>query len=127
MRQRRCKKEESIFLTGKEAEITIDLVLQARAKMSENKVNGPEDAVVSELIKQLLPVKIDIITKCFQERFVSQMQALSSWKSVKIFFSKTRCGTNERNQKLQSQSADVGDVEVVCGVSSSSSRKSRGT
>ena len=31
----------------------LDLVLQARAKMSENKVNGPEDAVVSEMIKQL--------------------------------------------------------------------------
>ena len=26
---------------GRGAEITIDLVLQARAKMSENKVNGP--------------------------------------------------------------------------------------
>ena len=36
------------------AGITIDLVLQARAKMSEkNQVNGPEDAVASEMIKQL--------------------------------------------------------------------------
>ena len=33
------------------AGITIDLVMQARAKMSENQVNGPEDAVVSEMIK----------------------------------------------------------------------------
>ena len=38
---------------GRRAEITVDLMLQARAKMSENKVNGPEDAVVSEMIKQL--------------------------------------------------------------------------
>ena len=38
---------------GRRAEITVDVVLQARAKMSENKVNGPEDAVVSEMIKQL--------------------------------------------------------------------------
>ena len=30
---------------------------QARAKRSENKVNGPEDAVVSEMIKQLLKEK----------------------------------------------------------------------
>ena len=51
MRQRRCNQhiadEESL------AEITIDLVLQARAQMSENNVSGPEDAVVSEMIKQL--------------------------------------------------------------------------
>ena len=36
---------------GRGAEITIDLVLQARAKMSENKVNGPEDAVASEVVE----------------------------------------------------------------------------
>ena len=36
---------------GRGADITIDLVLQARAKMSENKVNGPEDAVASEMIE----------------------------------------------------------------------------
>ena len=39
---------------GRGAEITVDLVLQARAKMADNKVNGPEDTVVSEMIKQLL-------------------------------------------------------------------------
>ena len=43
---------------GREAEITVDLLLQARAKMSDNKVNGPEDAVVSEMIKQLPLEKI---------------------------------------------------------------------
>ena len=34
------------------AEITIDLVKQARAKMAENKVHGPEDSVVTEITKQ---------------------------------------------------------------------------
>ena len=35
-------------------EITVvDLVLQARAKLSGNKINGPEDAIVSEMIKRL--------------------------------------------------------------------------
>ena len=38
---------------GRNAEITVDLVLQTRAKLSENKVNGPEDAIVSEMIKRL--------------------------------------------------------------------------
>ena len=31
---------------GRNAEITVDLVLQARAKLSDNKVIGPEDAIV---------------------------------------------------------------------------------
>ena len=38
---------------GRNAEITADLVLQPRAKLSDNKVNGPEDAIVSEMIKRL--------------------------------------------------------------------------
>ena len=36
---------------GRNAEITVGLVLQARAKLSDNKVNGLEDAVASEMIK----------------------------------------------------------------------------
>ena len=35
--------------------------------MSDNKVSELEDAVVSEMIKQLPQEKIYIITKCFQE------------------------------------------------------------
>ena len=51
------KKEDWHFTDdGRGAEITIDLVLQARAKMSENKVNGPEDAVVSD---PLFPLQKD--------------------------------------------------------------------
>ena len=54
--------------------------------MSENKGNGPEDAVVSEMIKQLPLEKIYTVTKCFQERFMGQMEAPSSWKIVKLVF-----------------------------------------
>ena len=45
------KGEQQFTEEGRTAEITVDLVLQARAKMSDNKVNGPEDAIVSEMIK----------------------------------------------------------------------------
>ena len=55
-------------------------------QMSENKVNRPEDAVVSEMIQQLPPEKIHIVTKCVQERFMGQVEAPSSWKIVKIVF-----------------------------------------
>ena len=53
---------------GRVAEITVDLVLQARAKMSENEVDGPEDAVVGEMIKQLTQEKHAITTCFFKNR-----------------------------------------------------------
>ena len=89
MRHRRCKedglrilkeKEINISRTTGRAKITIDLLLQAMAK------NGLEDAVASEMIKQLPQEKINIITKWFQERFMGQMEAPSSWKIVKLVF-----------------------------------------
>ena len=49
----RGKGDQQFTQDERGTEITIDLVLQARAKMLDNKVNGPEDAVVSEMIKQL--------------------------------------------------------------------------
>ena len=88
------KKELKIFKKGnqqftedgRDAEITVDLVLQARAKLSENKVNGPEDAIVSEMIKRLPMEKICTITRCFQERFLGLVGSPSSWKVVKLVF-----------------------------------------
>ena len=71
---------------GRNAEITVDLVLQAIARLSENKVNGPEDAIVSVMIKRLPMDKIYIKTKCFQERFLGRMESPSSWKVVKLVF-----------------------------------------
>ena len=71
---------------GRKAEITVDLILQARAHMSDNKVNGPEDTVVSEIIKQLPLEKIYIITRCFQERFMGQMEVPSSCKIARLVF-----------------------------------------
>ena len=73
---------------GRNAEITVDLVWQARAKLSEGKVNGPEDVIVSEMIKKLPMEKIYIIARCFQERFVDQMESPSLWKAVKLVFLK---------------------------------------
>ena len=81
LKQEKCKKKWIFKKTrdrqfaddGRGAEITVDLALQARAKMSENKVNGPEDAVVSEM-NMLLTF------------LVGQMEAPSSWKIVKLVF-----------------------------------------
>ena len=48
--------------------------------MADNKVNGPEDAVISEMIKQLPLVKIHIFSRTFH----GQMKAPRSWKSARL-------------------------------------------
>ena len=89
-------------------------MLQARAKLSDNKVNGPDDAMVSEMIKILPLEKIHTIARSFQDRFMGQMDAPSSWKIVKLVFQrKPRRRTKEGNQELQSSCAHQCHVEVV--------------
>ena len=58
--------DQHFMKNGRGAEITVVLVQQARAKMSENKVNRPEDAVLCEMIKQLAQEKIYVIAKMLQ-------------------------------------------------------------
>ena len=55
---------------GRNAEITVDLVLQARAKLGENRVNGLEDAIGSEMIQKLPMEKLSSVVQGFQERFL---------------------------------------------------------
>ena len=47
------KKVEQFTEQKSVTEISVDLVLQAKAFSSDNKVSGPEDSVVSGLIEQL--------------------------------------------------------------------------
>ena len=61
------------------AEITLDLVLRARARMVEEEVHGPEDPVVTEMIRELPQEKIFDITKRFQKRLMGEEEAPSSW------------------------------------------------
>ena len=83
------------------AEITIDLVSQARAKMLENKVNGQKDATVSEMIKQSPQERIASSQTYFQKRIMETVEAPSSRKIVKlVFFAEIRCRAPKR-KKLQ--------------------------
>ena len=52
---KKYKKDGDGHFTEEErvAEITVHLVLQAKAKMAEERVHGPEDSIVTEMIKQL--------------------------------------------------------------------------
>ena len=82
--------------------------------MSDNKVSGPEDAVVSEMIKLLPLEKIYIITRCFQERFMGQMEVQVRGTIVKLVFLRKPCrGTEEGDPKLQGHRAHISAVKVV--------------
>ena len=109
--------DQQFTMDGRQAEIRVDLVLQARAKMNNHGVSGPEDTVVSEMIKILLLKKIYTATRCFQERFVGQLDSSSSWDCETGALAETRRGTKEADQKLQSDSAHkchVGVGRVLC-------------
>ena len=93
------KNDRQVEDDGRRAVTTVALVLQARAKMSANKVNGPGDTVVSEMVKQLLLEKIFIMKRFFQECFMGQIEAPSSWKMVKL----VSWGNRMRSQRRGSE------------------------
>ena len=63
---------------GRNAEITVDLVLQARAKSSKNEVNGNEDAIVSEMIKKVAQGEDPHHSEVFSRTIYGQMESPSS-------------------------------------------------
>ena len=64
------------------------------------------------MIKQLPMSKIIIIKRCFQERFMGQMEAPSSWKIVKLVFSR-KPDADQRRGSEATEVADISDVEVL--------------
>ena len=71
---------------GRVAEITVELVLQARARMLENMAMGQKMPIVSEMIQQLPQENIYAITRCFRDRFLGLEDAPSSRRIVKLIF-----------------------------------------
>ena len=61
-------------------EATVDMVRRARGEMKPDEANGPEDASVTEVLKELPIETIYDIPEWFQHR------AQSSWRIVKLVF-----------------------------------------
>ena len=93
--------------------------------MSENKVNGPEDAVVSELIKQLSSENIYTTTKCFQKRFHGSGGSAKFVEDCETGLLEERKPDAEPKKGIsyKGHCADIGDVEVVRVLYCSSSGK----
>ena len=95
---------------------------ELRLRLFENKVNGPEDAVVSEMIKQLPLEKIYIITRCFQERFMDHQVRGMLWNWCSY---ENQMRNQRRGQKFPSHRAGISDVQVVRILFYSSSGKEK--
>ena len=102
---------------GRNAEITVDLVLQARAKLSDNKVNGPEDAIVSEMIKKVAHGKDQHYCEVLPRTFHG-LDGISKLveDGVSGLLEETGRCPEERDQKPQSNCFDIGHVKVVCNL-----------
>ena len=101
-------------MEGRTAEITVDFVLQARAKMSDNKVNGPDDAIVSETIKKLAMENLhnhEVFSGTL--RGPDGISKFPEDRKISLSAETGRC-PEEGDQKLQGNCADITDVEVVC-------------
>ena len=66
--------------------MSVDLVLQARGKMAEERVYGPEDVIGTEMKKQLPQEQFCEVTRCIQDHFICLEKASISWKIVKLVF-----------------------------------------
>ena len=69
------KGSQQFTVDGRKAEVTVDLILQARARMSDNKVNGPENAFKWNCSKFMEDCETGVLAE-------------------------TRCGTEESDQKF---------------------------
>ena len=119
------KGDQQFSMDGRDAEITVDLVLQARAKICDNKENGPGDAVGSEMVKQRSWRRSTLLRSVV--RNASWLDGSTEFLEdcVKLFFFRKLCAEPKKGIiKLQSRRADISDVEVV-RVSHYSSRKRR--
>ena len=108
------KVHQQLTEDGRNAEITADLVLQARANLSDNMVNRLQDAIVERDDQAVALGKdlhcCDVLSGTFHgpdgiSKFVED-------RDIGLLEETGRC-PEERDEKLQSNSGDIGDVEVM--------------
>ena len=95
------------------AEISVDSVLQTRSRLCDGKVDGPDDRLVSEMLK----CKIFEVAHFSQERFMEKEQASDSWKIVQVRLpEEARCRAEEGDQGFQGQTAVMSKWYATCVV-----------
>ena len=106
----RKKGNQQFTEEGRNAEITVDLVLQARAKFSDDKVNGPEDAIVNEMIKKMLMEKSKQLRGAVKyDSWPDGIPQFVEGRDIGLP-EETERSPKERNQKQPSNSLDISSV-----------------
>ena len=86
--------------------ITVDLVLQARGKMAGERVNGPEDSIASEMIKQLPQEKIRQYKMLPRSMYGAGGSSFFLEDREIGILAEARSWAQTRNKKLQDHCAD---------------------
>ena len=79
----RIQRYEKLGKEQRIAEISVDLVLHARARFCDDQVDGPRDKVVSEMLKRLPLAKVYEVAERFQKRFMERAEVPNSWEPEK--------------------------------------------
>ena len=74
------------FSRGRIAEISVDVVLQARARLCDNIVGGLKDKIVSEIVKRLPLTIVFKVANFFEEGFMGRAEVPNSRKIVQLVF-----------------------------------------
>ena len=84
-----------------------------RSRLCDGKVDGPDDRLVSEMLKR----KIFEVAHFSQERFMGKEQASDSWKNCAIsLLEEARCRAEEGDQGFQGQTAVMSMWYATCVV-----------
>ena len=107
---------------------SIDLVLEASAKMAEESVKGSEDSIVTEMINGSPQKQQHQNPRCFQDRLMDLGRAVWLQEDREVgLVAEARFRVPKRNEKLQGHRAGISDVEVVCDLKSSTFGKRKRT
>ena len=91
--------------------------LYKKGKRPQEKVKGPDDSVKNTKDQGATSRKASRNGEVFLGPIHCQEEAPQFLEGCEVsILGKAKCGTKERDQKIQGDRADVGDVEVVCGL-----------
>ena len=91
------KGDQQFTEEGRTAEITVDLMLYARAKISNNKVKWAGRRHRERDDEAFCPWRRSaLLRSVFRERFLGQMESPSSWNIMKLVFLRKTLMLNQR-------------------------------
>ena len=111
--QRYEKLRNEHFSEGRNVEISVDVVLRARARSCDSKVHGPKEKIVSEMLKWLPLAKLYEVTKIHQEILMGEAEAPVSWRNCAISFPEEGGRRTEEGNPEDLKQFHVGGIDGI--------------